>query len=336
MQLSNPKLKRYGIIPLFTMVLTIFFGCELYEEQTYELTDHEMEIQARLTDTLSQTLEMVDLRIFGPAWTASRADENLNSSQRIGSSWYDDDVAVISDLYVFKKDTNIVAAFSIQSLVYNEADASFDSIQVALMYDADMDGDFTGNTLDTLIAEVLDSDRYLNFSTGFVAESDAWDIHFSGGLIVQAEDVSVMRLEGQSILTLTTVPAGRYLADGIGYDLAMNYLETDSAYILDEDSLQVLDFASSDNGFFLWDRSGLSAGEWEFHITDVMTVNIWNESRELLAPTDESISMQAVAYLTELKTSAAFDLEAETYLIQLVHHENVGDPAYKLAIVEGE
>ena len=336
MKPSNLNLSRIRVAFILAGFLSIFMGCELYEAQTYELTSLEMTVQERFADTLNQTVDVADLRIFGPAWTAVNADANLHDELRIGKTWYDDDMVIRPDVYIFKQDTNIVAALALLSFVYDADNVTYDSIRFAYMYDADMDGKFTGNTVDTLYAFTLSGDAFLQFSSGMVAAADAWDVKFSQGNIYQATGISVMRREGSSLGLQGTIPAGRYLADGSGYDLVMDYLESDSVYLDDPDSLQIMDFGNANNGFFIWDRSAASAGIVGFYLSDVMTVNIWNQDVELLTPMDESISMQAIAYINELKTTALFELSNEVYLVQLVHHENVGDPDYKLALVEGE
>ncbi len=331
--IQGPLLWMMVLLPL---IFTI--SCERYNEETYELNELEQVICDRFSDTLSHELKAADLRLFGPSWTGKEVEQTLLNMERIGSTWFNADFELEPDVFVFLEGADTVAAMQILDFVYDDALVSMDSIYIAYLYNPAGTPAFGGLVADTIL--VLDpgtTPLYLDFSQGVVGASDDWNISLDGVNIKQASLSKVFRLENRLLAAFTTAPKEYYAADILGFELAVNYLEADTIYLTETDSLLSVGIESStDAGYMLWNRQGMGSSEIIFNTTDYMTIAIWDESGIYLDPSDVTMSMQTVAYCWALKTKVAYELDESTYLVQFLPHEEMATAEFDLVIVEGE
>ncbi len=336
MSYVNRKILRPFVF--FFMIVGLISTCEDFEEQTYEMNELEQAACALLNDTLEVTVETYDLANLSPAWAGSDIEATLTSSERIGESWFDDDHVIWNDVYVFLQAPDTLAAVQFKSLVYDEATVEVDSVEVEWIYNTDGASNFAQTIRDTiLITGIMDGSVYFNFETGLVAESDAWQLHFDGPVIKQNTGVEQHRMRGKNLSAFSSAPKTKYYADGLGYDVAMEQLMSDSVYFLEADSLNYLDLSSViASGFLLWDRTGAATQDLIFNLDEYMSIFIWDESGMLIEPSDNSISMETVAYCNSLKVREVYTLEDEMYLLRFKPHESAEDWSFHLAIVEGD
>ncbi|NQV13932.1 hypothetical protein HQ531_00635 [bacterium] len=327
--------------PLIWMVILLQFlfvsGCDYYEDQSYKLSDIEQAICDRFSDTLNHPLEAVDLRLFGPAWTGAKFDVTVGEENRIGSTWHDDDFVLEPDVFVFINGSDTLAAMQFINFLYHETTEQVDSIQIAYIYNPTGLRSFAGLIADTLlIPDTHANTFYLDFSQGSVSADADWNISIEGAIVLQSATGKVHRIEDTALAVVTSAPLKNYVADISGYEVAYNFLVADTAYLTETDSLLALTLVSEDAGYLLWDRQGSGSGSIVFNASDYMTIALWDETGIRMMPTDESISMQAIAYCPNLNTSAVYDLSEETYLIQFLPHEQMVEQSFSLVIMEDE
>jgi hypothetical protein len=322
------------------LLLASIVSCEYYEEETYVLSTQEQLICDRLADTLSHDITAADLRLFGPDWTGKNIVSALESSVRIGESWYDEDFVLRPDVLVFIDGADTVAAAQITAFAYDESMGQADSLQIVYLYNPAGSISFDGLSMDTiLVAGSHTAPVYIDFSLGIVSASSDWNISIDAGLILQTPTGKVHRKENTSILSFSKAPTKNYLADTPGFEIAAKYLEADSIYLTSPDSLMAFELESKDDaGYVLWDRQAMGSSDIIFNATDFMSINVWvwDANGTKLEPNDESMSMETIAYCHDLKTRVVYELEGQTYLIQFKPHEEMVDQDFNLVIVEGE
>jgi hypothetical protein len=311
--------------------------CEMYSEETYEMSAMEEAACELLNDTLSVDVMAADLRVLGPEWTGSNIDAALASTARIGATWMDADFLIEPDVFVFVDGADTLAALRFLSHVYDSETDQVDSIRLVYKYNAVGDPNLAGLDLDTLLITGTESAVfYLNFSQGPVGSSDVWHLSIDGTSIIQSQTTRVHRLEDVTLASVTVAPTGTYLADGSGHTLAIETLEADSIYLMYPDSLQIVEIENiSEAGYLLWDRSSLGSGEITFHASDYMSISVWDEAGMEIEPLDMSISMELIAYCPDVRTMNKYELTAETYLIQFLPNEAMASPTFHLALLEG-
>ncbi len=328
--------------PLLWMIimlpLILLMSCEDFEEQIYLMSDQEVLVCERLADTLSYEITAADLRFYGPAWIGSNIESALESTERIGATWYDDDLVIEPDVFVFIDGSDTVAALQFIDFVYDETTEQVDSIQIVYMYNPAGSISFDSLSVDTILVENSHTaTAYIDFSQGLVSAGSDWNISIDGAVVQQNSTSKVARLENVSLLAFSTAPLKNYVADISGFDLAINYLSSDSVYLTATDSLLIIKRESDvEAGYMLWDRQGLGEAEIIFNASDYMTIALWDESGQILEPLNESLSLELIAYCHDLKTRMTYDLGEETYLIQFLPHEQMTEHSFRLVIVEGE
>ncbi len=328
---------RVALVFLFT-VAALLISCEGFEEETYAMTEIEESACALLNDTLEVTLDTYDMAHISPAWSGYDISAALTTNERIGSSWFDVDHLIINDTYVFLADADTLAALQFKALVYDETTNTVDSVEVEYLYNAGGSPDFTAAVADTiLVTGINSSSAYLNFESGLVTSADVWHIQFDGGTIKQNDDLKVNRVVGQSLSTFSSAPSGNYFSEGSGYDIALEKLMTDSLYLQYPDSLNYLNLSNAlDAGFILWDRTGQRNKTLVFNLDEYVSIFIWDSEGTMIAPKDNSISMETISYCSAVKVREVFDLQEELYLLRFRPHESAVDWNHHLAIVEGE
>lgn len=338
MSKSIENIKRPLMWVLFLIPLIFVLSCEDFEEQTYTLSDGDQIICDRFADTLSHNLTAADLRFFGPAWTGSNIESIFEEYDRISTSWYDADLILEPDIFVFIDEADTVAAMQFITFVYDETTEQVDSMQIAYVYNPAGTPAFGGLSRDTiLITGSYANPIYIDFSQGLVSSSSDWNISIDGAVVKQAATGKVFRWEDKSLATFSTAPKKNYVADIKGFDIAASYLSGDSVYLSESDSLLLIKMESAgEAGYLLWDRQGLGTAEIIFNASDYMTIALWDESGERIEPADESIPFEVIAYCHDLKTRVTYELGEETYLIQFLPHEQMSEQTFRLVIVEGE
>gem|GEM_PF-419195 len=338
MQKNISKRFIHPLLGTFLALLVIGLQhCEMYSEETYELSAMEEAACELLNDTLSVDVLAADLRVLGPEWKGSNIDAALTSAARIGATWMDADFLIEPDVFVFVDGADTLAALRFLSHVYDSDTDQVDSIRLVYKYNAVGDPNLAGLDLDTLLITGTESTiYYLNFAQGPVGSSDVWHISIDGANVIQSQTTRVNRMEDVTLVSVNTAPAGNYLADGSGYALAVETLEADSIYLMHSDSLNIVEMENGDEaGYLLWDRSGLSNGMTTLHANDYMSISIWDEAGMRVEPMDMSISMELIAYCPDVRTMSKYELGAETYLIQFLPNEAMASPTFHLALLEG-
>ncbi|NQV50327.1 MAG: hypothetical protein HQ507_07505 [Candidatus Marinimicrobia bacterium] len=329
---KRPLLGIFFILPIFGLQ-----HCELYQEETYVLNDTEQAACELLNDTLWVNLFGADLRPLGPVWVGQDIDAALAATERIGSSWFDDDFLIEPDVYVFIDGADTLAALRFLSLTYDENTMVVDGIKLVYKYNPLGAANLTGLDLDTLM--IIGSETtpfYLSFSQGSVGAGDAWQISFHGAIVIQSSTTRVHRVEDSSLANVILAPAKDYLSDGLGFSLAIETLRADSVYLEYPDSLMHIELESAnDAGYLLWDRNTMGSGDVSFNTNSYMSISIWNAIGERQTPLDNSISMELIAYCPEVKTMTRFALDAEEYLIQFLPNEAMLSQNFHLALLEG-
>ena len=169
------------------LLLASIVSCEYYEEETYVLSAQEQLICDRLADTLSHDITAADLRVFGPDWTGKNIASALESSIRIGESWYDEDFVLRPDVFVFIDGADTVAAAQIISFAYDETSGQADSLRIVYLYNPAGSISFSGLSMDTLlVTDSHTSPVYIDFSQGLVAVDSDWNISIDAGFVEQS------------------------------------------------------------------------------------------------------------------------------------------------------
>ncbi len=332
----NKKTMR-PFVSLF-MVATLFTSCEDFEEKIFEMSAVEANACALLNDTLEISVDTYDMAHLSPAWSGYDIESALTSNERIGSNWFDDDHLILNDIYVFLVGADTLAALQFKSFVYNESSDTVDSVKVEFLYNASGGPRFTTAVKDTvLVPGLVNSSAYLNFELGLVTASDTWHLQFEGETVKQNTDLKLNRIRGRDLSTFSTAPNGKYYADGPGYGVVLEKLMADSLYLKYPDSLNYVKLTNAmDAGFMLWDRSGQLEKTLIFNLDEFISIFIWDSEGNLLAPLDNSISMETISYCSSVKVRAVYELEEELYLLRFRPHESAVDWNHHLAIVEGE
>ena len=320
------------------MVAALFTSCEDFEEKTYEMSDVEVAACALINDTLEVSIDTYDMAHLSPAWSGYDIESALISSERISSSWFDDDHLILSDIYVFTKGADTLGALQFRSLVYDDPSNTVDSVEVEYLYNASGTPSFASAVRDTvLVLGIANTPAYLNFELGLVTSSDVWHIQFDGEIVKQNTDLKLNRIRGGDISTFSSAPSGKYFADGPGYDVALEQLMADSLYLEYADSLNYLNLSNAiDAGFILWDRSGQLNKTLIFNLDEYISIFIWDSEGTLVVPIDNSISMETISYCSSVKVREVFELEEDMYLLRFRPHESAVEWSHHLAIVEGE
>ncbi|MCF7824713.1 MAG: hypothetical protein K9N35_11135 [Candidatus Marinimicrobia bacterium] len=335
-------IKKYTQRPLLWMMILLpiisFISCEDFEDKTYLMSDQEEFICNRLNDSLDIAVTAADLFLFGPAWTGDNISSAFEGTVRIDASWYTEEFELVPDVYVFIDDTDTLAAMKIIEFNYNETSGQAEDIKIAYIYNPLGTPNFTGLSKDTLlIPNTYTATAFIDFSQGLVGESDNWTISIEDGAIKQSADSKVYRIAGGSLATFKKAPSEYYAADIAGFEVAVDYLSSDSVYLPSTDSLLAIKLESkTDAGYLLFDRSGEATAEIVFNVTDYLTIAIWDANGLQLEPVDKTISMQVVAYCPDVKTKAVYALENKSYLIQFLPDEEMEEQNFSLVMVKGE